>query len=90
METIVKAWSTPINGSTSYVWEQKLKASKTALKECLKKPSCSPTSLRKQATEKLLDLQMNMEQQDITSSEMQNEQAPNKALSTLSELRRRP
>jgi hypothetical protein len=73
MDTVSKAWSIPINGSTSYVWEQKLKATKTTLKEWIKKPPNSPTSLRKQTTNQLLDLQLDLELKDITYSEIQNE-----------------
>eukprot|EP00253_Pinus_taeda_P020085 PITA_20085 len=47
MDTVSKAWSIPVLGSTNYVWEQKLKATKTALKEWIKKPSDYSTSLRK-------------------------------------------
>jgi len=37
LDTIQSAWDIPINGSPSYVWEQKLKATKKALKEWLRK-----------------------------------------------------
>eukprot|EP00253_Pinus_taeda_P024895 PITA_24895 len=39
LDTVKEAWSKPINGSTSYVWEQKLKATKQALKDWIKKPT---------------------------------------------------
>lgn len=56
------------------MWEKKLKATKTTLKEWIKKPLDSPTRLRKQNIKQLLDLQLDMELQDITCSEIQNEQ----------------
>jgi hypothetical protein len=74
MDIVSKSWSIPVNGSPNYVWEQKLKATKTTLKEWIKKPPDSPTSLRKQTTNQLLDLQLDLEQKDITYSEIQNEQ----------------
>jgi len=72
------------------VWEQKLKANKTALKKWIKNPSDSPTMHRKQNIKQLLDLQMDMEQQDITSSKTQNEQNSKSALYAHSERRKNP
>lgn len=69
MDIVMKAWSIPVLRSPSYVWEQKLKDTKTTLKEWIKNPSDSPTRLRKHNIERLLDLQLDMEPQDITHSE---------------------
>jgi hypothetical protein len=73
MDTVLKAWSSPVIGSCSYVWEQKLKATKTALKKWIKKPSDSPTSLRKQTINQLLDLQLDLDLKDISHFEIQKE-----------------
>ena len=61
-------------GSPNYVSEQKLKATKIALKEWIKNPIDSPTSHKKQTTKQLLDLQMEMDYKDIISLEIQKEQ----------------
>jgi len=74
MDTVNKAWSIHVLGSPSYVWEQKIKATKTALKQWIKKPTDSPTTQRKQSTKQLLDLQMGLEMQDITSAKIHSEQ----------------
>lgn len=47
MDTIQTAWDIPINGSPSFVWEQKLKATKNALKEWLRKLHNPSTQERK-------------------------------------------
>ena len=60
--------------SPNYVWEQKLKATKTALKDWIKNPIDSPNSHRKQTTNQLLDMEMEMVYKEITSSEIQKEQ----------------
>ena len=53
---VAKVWSTSVIGSPSYVWEQKLKATKLALKEWVKSPSNSPTALRKVVVQQLVYL----------------------------------
>ena len=67
MDIVSNAWYIPITGSPNYVWEHKLKATKTALKEWIKNPIDSSTSHTKQNTKQLLDLQMEMDYKDITS-----------------------
>jgi hypothetical protein len=66
MEVVTKAWSTPVIGSPSFVWEQKLKATKSALKEWVKSPSNPYSAKRKEVVQQLADFQMDMESQDIT------------------------
>jgi hypothetical protein len=44
LETVLTAWSTPVTGSPSFVWEQKLKATKHALKAWIKNPNNTPSS----------------------------------------------
>eukprot|EP00253_Pinus_taeda_P005951 PITA_05951 len=65
-DTVKEAWDKPIIGSPSYIWEQKLKATKHALKEWIKKPAPNPTNQRKEAVQRLHSMQMEMENKDIT------------------------
>ena len=39
MEVVSMAWSTSVTGSPSYVWEKKLKATKSSLEDWLKNTS---------------------------------------------------
>jgi len=48
-ETVKEAWDESFSGSPSYVWEQKLKATKYALKNWIKKPVHTPTEQRKES-----------------------------------------
>ena len=66
MVVVAKAWSTLVIRSPSYVWEQKLKATKLALKEWVKSPSNYPAALRKVVVQQLVDLQLELESSDIT------------------------
>eukprot|EP00253_Pinus_taeda_P021952 PITA_21952 len=58
MDTIQSAWDIPINGSPSFVWEQKLKATKKALKEWLRKLHNPSTQQRKADVQQLETLQI--------------------------------
>jgi len=73
LDTVKEAWSKPINGSTSYVWEQKLKATKQALKDWIKKPTHTPTEQRKEAAHSLQTLQSDMEIKEITTEVLETE-----------------
>jgi len=42
------AWATTVTGSPHFVWEQKLKITKTALKEWSKRPESNPNTQRKE------------------------------------------
>jgi hypothetical protein len=75
MEVVTKAWSTPVTGSPSFVWEQKLKVTKSALKEWVKSPSNPYFAKRKEVVQQLADIQMDMESQDITTQSLEKEQA---------------
>jgi hypothetical protein len=75
MEVVTKAWATPVTGSPSFVWEQKLKTTKSALKEWLKSPSNPYSAKRKEVVQQLADFQMDMESQDITMQILEKEQA---------------
>eukprot|EP00253_Pinus_taeda_P004415 PITA_04415 len=72
-DTVKEAWAKPINGSTSYVWEQKLKATKQALKDWIKKPIHTPTEQRKEAVQSLQTLQTDMETKEITTEVLETE-----------------
>jgi len=74
LDIVNKAWSIHVPRSPNYVWEQKIKATKTTLKQWIKNPTDSPTTQRKQSTKQLLDLQMGLEMQDITSIEIHSKQ----------------
>eukprot|EP00253_Pinus_taeda_P020488 PITA_20488 len=73
METVKAAWAKPFSGSFSYIWEQKLKATKLALKEWIKKPDPTPTNQRKEAVQMLHSLQTNMENSNITADILDKE-----------------
>ena len=75
METVLEAWSIPMTGSSSFVWEQKLKITKRDLKKWFKEPSNSPISNRKETVQVLVDLQMDMENKEICASDLEKEQA---------------
>eukprot|EP00253_Pinus_taeda_P008034 PITA_08034 len=47
IDIVKTAWAKSFSGSSSYVWEQKLKATKQALKEWIRKLAPNPTSQRK-------------------------------------------
>lgn len=49
METMKATWAKSFTDSSSYIWEQKLKATKHLLKEWIKKPYPNPTNQRKEA-----------------------------------------
>eukprot|EP00253_Pinus_taeda_P019238 PITA_19238 len=72
-ETVKAAWGKPVWGSPSYVWEQKLKATKLALKNWAKKPVHTPTEQRKEAVQALQNLQTEMENIDINADLMEKE-----------------
>ena len=75
MVVVAKAWSTSVIAFPSYVWENKLKATKLALKEWVKSSSNSPTALRKVVVQQLADLQLELESSDITLQALEKEQA---------------
>eukprot|EP00253_Pinus_taeda_P015907 PITA_15907 len=73
MDTVKASWNTPISGSTSFVWEQKLKRTKLALKAWIKKPALNPTSLRVEAVQALHSLQNDMERENINDNLLDKE-----------------
>jgi hypothetical protein len=74
LETVHSAWSSPISGSPSFVWEHKLKATKHALKSWVKNPTNTPLSHRQEIVQQLSDLQVEMETKDIFNSDLEKEQ----------------
>eukprot|EP00253_Pinus_taeda_P016670 PITA_16670 len=64
-ETVKTAWASSITSSPSFIWEQKLKLTKKALKEWIKKPVQNPTSQRVAAIQALHTLQNDMESKNI-------------------------
>ena len=64
-----------MRGSPSFVWEQKLKATKVALKDWIKNPIKTPTTQRKESTQILENLQMEFEKKDVTRTDLEEEQA---------------
>eukprot|EP00253_Pinus_taeda_P023887 PITA_23887 len=72
-ETVKATWDKPVLGSPSYVWEQKLKATKYALKNWIKKPVHTPTKQRKESVQALQNLQTEMENIDITADLLEKE-----------------
>eukprot|EP00253_Pinus_taeda_P023771 PITA_23771 len=61
LETVKAAWSMEVYGSPSFVWEQKLKNVKIALKAWIKKSMQSPNRERKEAVTHLEGIQFDME-----------------------------
>ena len=56
------------------MWEQKLKATKVALKDWIKNPIKTPTTQRKESTQILENLQMEFEKKDINRTDLEEEQ----------------
>ena len=57
------------------MWEQKIKTTKFSLKEWIKKKNNTPSSHMRETGQKLTDLQMEMENKDITNQDLSKEQA---------------
>eukprot|EP00253_Pinus_taeda_P020349 PITA_20349 len=72
-DTVQTAWRIEVSGSPSYVWEQKMKNTKKALKEWINKVTITPISQRKDAVNQLEDIQVEMEEKDISSMDLHNE-----------------
>eukprot|EP00253_Pinus_taeda_P027195 PITA_27195 len=73
LDTVKASWNIPISGSASFVWEQKLKHTKIALKAWIKKPAINPTSLRIDAVQALHSLQNDMESENINAYHLDKE-----------------
>jgi hypothetical protein len=67
------SWANSFFGSSSYAWEQKLKATKQDLKDWIKKPSPTPTEQRREVVQSLQTLEIDMESKDITIDLLEKE-----------------
>ena len=74
-ETVSQAWTQYVEGSPSFVWEHKLKKNKYTLKIWVKKPFKTPTSSRQEKVIELTDIQLGMEECEITKSQLALEQS---------------
>ena len=64
------AWNTTVNGSPNYVWEQKLKVTKRALKEWSKLPTNTPKDQRIEAVQHLEIPKSEMDTIDLKKIEL--------------------
>ena len=71
MKTITQSWSRPVTGSPNFVWEQKLKFTKLALKEWVKQTVKSPSSDIKEVLIFLEEIQLEMDETGITSTKLE-------------------
>eukprot|EP00253_Pinus_taeda_P014967 PITA_14967 len=78
MDTVQSAWQMDVNGSPSYVWEQKLKKVKSALKLWIKKSIQPPNRQRKEAISQLEGIQFEMENTFPSASELAQEKTAQK------------
>ena len=72
---VFQAWTQYVEGSPSFVWEQKLKKTKYALKNWIKKPQNTPTSSRREKVIELAEIQFEVEECDITKTQLALEQS---------------
>ena len=68
MDIVNEVWSQYMDGYTSFVWEQKFKRTKYALKAWIKKPLTTPTNSRKESVKELAKNQFILEKTDISHS----------------------
>jgi hypothetical protein len=73
LETVHSIWSSPTSGSPIFVWENKLKETKHALKTWVKNPTYTPLRHEQETVKKISDLQDEMETKDIFSSDLEKE-----------------
>ena len=66
MEIIQEDWNTKILGSTSYIWESKLRETHLALKNWAKLSFKGPTFQKKQIQDDLVYFQKRMEDEEVT------------------------
>eukprot|EP00253_Pinus_taeda_P008465 PITA_08465 len=78
LETVQAAWRMEVYGSPSFVWEQKLKNVKTALKAWIKKSMQPPNRQRKEAVTQLEGIQFDMEDTDPSVTEFAKEKSAQK------------
>jgi exonuclease III len=69
---VSKSWTSIVKGSAFYVWEEKLRRLKTALKTWAK-GQANPITSRKEAQKQLENHQLEMENKEITQEGLQHE-----------------
>jgi exonuclease III len=74
IEMIQWTWSTPINGSPNFVWEQKLKIKIKIPQGLEQTPESNPNTQRKESLQQLGQLQIEMETIDIARIYLEKEQ----------------
>ena len=74
MHIVSQDWSQYIDGSPSYVWEQKLKKTKVALKKWVKNTLNTPTNNKQEKVLELYEIQLEMEVSEIAKSQLALEQ----------------
>ena len=73
-DIVSQAWSQYVFGSPCSIWEHKLKNTKFDLKNWVKKPLNIPTISRKERVLELSEVQLGMEEREITKSQLALEQ----------------
>ena len=74
-ETVSQAWSQFVEGSPNFVFEHKLKHTKYALKSWVKTPLTTPMRSRQDSMHVLVEIQLGMEESEISKSHLENEQS---------------
>ena len=70
LDIVHLAWSHYVVGSPNFIWEKKLNNTKIALKNWIKQPQKTPSSNRIEKVSKLAEFQFEMEENDITISQL--------------------
>ena len=70
LDSVSQVWSQYVDESPSFIWEQKLKITKYALKNWVKTPLNTPTISKKERVFKLTTIQLGMEESEITKSQL--------------------
>ena len=71
---MTQSWSQYVEGFPSFVWEQKLKSTKYALKNWAKKSLTTPMDSRQEKVQALAEIQLGMEEIEITKAQLVLEQ----------------
>ena len=74
-ETVTQFWPQFVEGSPRFFWEQKLKHTKYAMKNSIKPPLPNPARSREVFVQALAELQLSMENSEISKSQLVAEQA---------------
>ena len=74
LATVINAWNILVIGSPNFMWERKLKNTKSVLKDWIKKSLQYSTGNRIQALARLEEIQLEMEESEITPAILDKEQ----------------